>query len=55
MELNGVTCIDLEIHEEKRKKLLCIKIIWRKIKLYKKKLEEAVTYCLNAAEKIRGR
>ena len=54
MELSGVTCIDLEIHEEKRKNCCVSRSFGEKIKTLQK-LEEAVTtYCLNAAEKIRG-
>ncbi len=54
MELSGVTCIDLEIHEEKRKNCCVSRSFGDKIKSLQK-LEEAVTtYCLNAAEKIRG-
>ncbi len=54
MELRGVPCIDLEIYEEKRKNCCVSRSFGNKITDLQK-LEEAVTtYCLNAAEKIRG-
>jgi len=54
MELNGITCINLEIHEEKRKNCCVSRSFGERITSLQK-LEEAVTtYCLNAAEKIRG-
>ena len=54
MELRGVTCISLEIQEEKRKNC-CVSISFGKKVNDLQRLEEAVTtYCLNAAEKIRG-
>ena len=28
MELRGIPCIDLQVDQEKKKKLLCFKIIW---------------------------
>ena len=54
MELRGISCIDLELHEEKRKNC-CVSRSFGKKVTDLQKLEEAVTtYCLNAAEKIRG-
>ena len=54
MELRGITCIGLELHEEKRKNC-CVSRSFGKRITDLQKLEEAVsTYCLNAAEKIRG-
>ena len=54
MELRGVTCIVLELNEEKRKNC-CVSRSFGKRITDLQKLEEAVsTYCLNAAEKIRG-
>ena len=53
MELRGISCIDLEIYEEKRKNC-CVSRSFGKKVTDLQKLEEAVTtYCLNAAEKIR--
>ena len=54
MELRGISCINLELHEEKRKNC-CVSRSFGKRITDLQKLEEAVsTYCLNAAEKIRG-
>tara|TARA_B100000945_G_scaffold320032_1_gene328851 strand:- start:777 stop:2057 length:1281 start_codon:yes stop_codon:yes gene_type:complete len=54
MELRGINCIDLQTHEEKRKNC-CVSRSFGKKVTDLQKLEEAVsTYCLNAAEKIRG-
>ena len=54
MELRGITCIGLELHEEKRKNC-CVSRSFGKRITDLQKLEEAIsTYCLNAAEKIRG-
>ena len=54
MELRGISCIDLELHEEKRKNCCVSRSFGKKVSDLQK-LEEAVTtYCLNAAEKIRG-
>ena len=54
MELRGVTCISLEIQEEKRKNCCVSRSFGKKVNDLQR-LEEAVTtYCLNAAEKIRG-
>ena len=54
MELRGISCINLELHEEKRKNCCVSRSFGNKVADLQK-LEEAVTtYCLNAAEKIRG-
>ena len=54
MELAGTTCISLQTHEEKRKNCCVSRSFGNKVTDLQK-LEEAVsTYCLNAAEKIRG-
>tara|TARA_A100001011_G_C14307789_1_gene844029 strand:- start:2190 stop:3467 length:1278 start_codon:yes stop_codon:yes gene_type:complete len=54
MELRGVSCIGLESCGEKRKNCCVSRSFGKKITNLGK-LEEAVTtYCLNAAEKIRG-
>ena len=37
----------------KKKKLLCIKIVWKKVESLDKLKESITTHCLNAAEKIR--
>ena len=54
MELRGISCVGLELHEEKRKNCCVSRSFGKKVTDIEK-LEEAVsTYCLNAAEKIRG-
>ena len=54
MELRGISCIGLEIHEEKRKNCCVSRSFGKKVTDIQK-LEEAITtYCLNAAEKIRS-
>ena len=54
MELRGVSCIGLDVHEEKRKNC-CVSRSFGKKVTNLQKLEEAITtYCLNAAEKIRA-
>ncbi len=54
MELRGINCIGLQTYEEKRKNC-CVSRSFGKKVTDLQKLEEAVTtYCLNAAEKIRG-
>ena len=53
MELRGINVLDLELHEEKEKIAVYQDRLEKVTDL--QKLEEAVsTYCLNAAEKIRG-
>ena len=42
------------MEQEKRKKLLCFKIIRAKSKKYRRIRRVIVTHCLNAAEKIRA-
>ena len=54
MELRGVSCIGLDVHEEKRKNCCVSRSFGKKVTTLQK-LEEAITtYCLNAAEKIRA-
>ena len=54
MELSGISCIGLEIKEEKRKNCCVSRSFGKKVTDIQK-LEEAITtYCLNAAEKIRA-
>ena len=54
MELSGISCIGLEIQEEKRKNCCVSRSFGKKVTDIQK-LEEAITtYCLNAAEKIRA-
>ena len=52
--LSGISCIGLEIKEEKRKNCCVSRSFGKKVTDIQK-LEEAITtYCLNAAEKIRA-
>ena len=52
MELRDISCIDFGLALVK-KKLLRIKIIWKKVLDYETLKESIVAHCLNAAEKIR--
>tara|TARA_B100001123_G_scaffold349331_1_gene399283 strand:+ start:1103 stop:1972 length:870 start_codon:yes stop_codon:yes gene_type:complete len=54
MELKGLSCISLEIHEEKRKNCCVSRSFGRKVKKLEELEESVVTHCLNAAEKIRA-
>ena len=54
MELRGVTCINLETQETKRKSCCVSRSFGKKIESLKKLQESIVTHCLNAAEKIRN-
>ena len=53
MELSGISCIGLEIQEEKRKNCRVSRSFGKKVTDIQK-LEAITTYCLNAAEKIRA-
>jgi|TARA_B100000586_G_scaffold175419_1_gene128220 DNA polymerase V len=53
MELKGISCISLEIHQEKRKNCCVSRSFGTKV-IKPEELEESITiHCLNAAEKIR--
>ncbi len=54
MELRGVSCIDLETKEIKRKSCCVSRSFGKKIESLNKLKESVVTYCLNVAEKIRN-
>ena len=54
MELRGVTCINLETQETKRKSCCVSRSFGKKIESLNKLQESIVTHCLNAAEKIRN-
>ena len=54
MELRGISCMNLEVHEEKRKNCCVSRSFGKKITELQKLEEAVMTYCLNAAEKIRG-
>ena len=54
MELRGITCIDLETQETKRKSCCVSRSFGKKIESIDKLKESITTHCLNAAEKIRN-
>ena len=53
MELRGVSCIDLETQESKRKSCCVSRSFGKKVESIEKLRESITTHCLNAAEKIR--
>ena len=54
MELNGVPCVSLEIHQEKRKNCCVSRSLGKKVTKLEDLNEAMTTHCLNAAEKIRS-
>ena len=54
MELKGISCISLEVHQEKRKNCCVSRSFGRKVINLEELKESITTHCLNAAEKIRG-
>ena len=53
MELKGIPCVSLEIHQEKRKNCCVSRSFGRKVTKLEELSESITTHCLNAAEKIR--
>tara|TARA_B100000700_G_scaffold327231_1_gene441185 strand:+ start:929 stop:2209 length:1281 start_codon:yes stop_codon:yes gene_type:complete len=53
MELKGISCISLEIKNEKRKNCCVSRSFGRKVSELEELKESITTHCLNAAEKIR--
>ena len=54
MELNGISCIDLDTSKEKKRKSCCVsRSFGKKITSFEEIKESIITHCLNAAEKIR--
>ena len=53
MELRGITCIELETEETKRKSCCVSRSFGKKVESLDKLKESITTHCLNAAEKIR--
>jgi DNA polymerase V len=53
MELRGISCINLETHEAKRKSCCVSRSFGKKVESLEKLEESITTHCLNAAEKIR--
>ena len=54
MELWGITCINLETQETKRKSCCVSRSFGKKVESLEKLQESITTHCLNAAEKIRN-
>jgi DNA polymerase V len=54
MELRGITCINLETQEIKRKSCCVSRSFGKKVESLEKLKESITTHCLNAAEKIRN-
>jgi DNA polymerase V len=54
MELRGITCINLETQETKRKSCCVSRSFGKKVESLEKLEESITTHCLNAAEKIRN-
>jgi DNA polymerase V len=54
MELRGISCINLETQETKRKSCCVSRSFGKKIASLEKLQESIATHCLNAAEKIRN-
>ena len=53
MELRGISCINLETQETKRKSCCVSRSFGKKVRSLEKLQESLTTHCLNAAEKIR--
>ena len=53
MELRGISCINLEVHQEKRKNCCVSRSFGKKVTKLEDLNEAITTHCLNAAEKIR--
>ena len=53
MELKGIACVSLEVHEEKRKNCCVSRSFGKKVTKLEDLNEAITTHCLNAAEKIR--
>ncbi len=54
MELNGISCVSLEMHQEKRKNCCVSRSFGKKVTKLEDLNEAVTTHCLNAAEKIRS-
>ena len=54
MELRGISCINLETQETKRKSCCVSRSFGKKVESLEKLKESITTHCLNAAEKIRN-
>ena len=54
MELRGISCIDLEIHQTKRKSCCVSRSFGKKVENFQELKESIAAHCLNASEKIRS-
>ena len=54
MELKEISCISLEVHQEKRKSCCVSRSFGRRVTELEELKESIATHCLNAAEKIRN-
>tara|TARA_B100000579_G_C22821900_1_gene851083 strand:- start:43 stop:1323 length:1281 start_codon:yes stop_codon:yes gene_type:complete len=54
MELRGISCIDLEIYQSKRKSCCVSRSFGTKVENFQEIKESIAAHCLNAAEKIRS-
>ena len=54
MELRGISCIDLETEETRRKSCCVSRSFGKKVEKIRELKESVTSYCLNAAEKIRS-
>ena len=54
MELKGISCIDIEVSQSKRKSCCVSRSFGRKVDSIQELKESITTHCLNAAEKIRS-
>jgi len=54
MELRGISCISLDVQQEKRKNCCVSRSFGRKVTKLEELKESITTHCLNAAEKIRS-
>ena len=54
MELRGISCINLETTQTKRKSCVVSRSFGKRIESFEELKEAVVNYCLNASEKIRS-
>ena len=54
MELRGISCIDLEVQDSKRKSCVVSRSFGKKVETFQELKESVTNYCLNASEKIRS-
>ena len=54
MELRGISCIDLETYQSKRKSCCVSRSFGKKVENFQELKESIVAHCLNASEKIRS-